>query len=480
MSELVRIAQEQGDAEVALGGLASATPAQAIELRAVARLLGAAISEAEVGDASSLDRDAQSRVASVLARARLIGLDTQIDDLLPALAPADRGWICAWRDALLGVAEPDELAQLRAAARKDQRPDLVVELTCFEALALAERGEFQEALAAARRAARMALTEAIVEPALLAGVVLARVRRLVGDPHLGAHILGSLERMANPRWHDWLSAEQHLVVGSLASQRFAAAKSRPVPWFETATSGKTSVCPGLLAPDVAALSELCAGHAVSPDLQAFASGTSHVIPRGLHGLAAASMGDVAWIHWTPNGSTRFLSPGLRGRGPVARLEPTARASRSDTFLASIALASKSQPEEALFHMVFGFDYVAELHASTWRLALHRANKRLGSLGEVVRIESGLSLRSPGPFLLADPRCSVGVEDRVLLHVASGKENSARAISEALGVSLRSAQGALESLVKEGLCKRSREGNAVAYAIEDTTFHEPTQLGRLRL
>ena len=203
-----------------------------------------------------------------------------------------------------------------------------------------------------------------------------------------------------------------------------------------------------------------------------------MIPRGLHGLAAASMGEVTWIHWTPEGSARFLSPGLIQRTEVARLEPAVRTSRSDTLLASVALAREPQSEAVLFRAAFGFDYVAELHASTWRLALHRANKRLVSHGEVVRTERGLYFKGACPLLLLDPRCTVGVEDRVLLHVAAGKENSARGISSALGVSLRSAQQALESLVKEGLCKRSREGNAVGYAIEDTTFHEPTQMRRL--
>ena len=173
---------------------------------------------------------------------------------------------------------------------------------------------------------------------------------------------------------------------------------------------------------------------------------------------------------------RLLSPGLARFEGVRRIDATSRSSRADRFLATLALAGEVAAETTLFEGVFGFPYDHDLHAGTWRLALHRTKKRLGDLGEVLRDDAGCRLHSDAPLLLPDPRCSVGVEDRILLHVAAGHQSSARAISEALGVSLRSAQQGLEGLVKEGLCTRSRVGNAVEYALEDTTFHEPTQIG----
>ena len=70
---------------------------------------------------------------------------------------------------------------------------------------------------------------------------------------------------------------------------------------------------------------------------------------------------------------------------------------------------------------------------------------------VVRLETGTEK------LLPDPRCAVGSEDRALQHIALGGVASARSIADGLGVSLRSAQQALESLVREGLCGRERHG-----------------------
>jgi DNA-binding transcriptional regulator PaaX len=42
-------------------------------------------------------------------------------------------------------------------------------------------------------------------------------------------------------------------------------------------------------------------------------------------------------------------------------------------------------------------------------------------------------------------------------------------SQRLGYSRRAIQGALRQLVDEGLCRSSRDGRHVEYALEDSTF-----------
>jgi predicted ArsR family transcriptional regulator len=62
---------------------------------------------------------------------------------------------------------------------------------------------------------------------------------------------------------------------------------------------------------------------------------------------------------------------------------------------------------------------------------------------------------------------------VLRCIAREGRMAARSISDALGISIRSAQSALEELVQNGSCQRHKIGRAVEYAVEDTTFQEPT-------
>src|SRR5262249_16951806 len=56
----------------------------------------------------------------------------------------------------------------------------------------------------ARRACRMARTEMLADPEVLAGLTLARTRRMSGRPYLAARIVDELRRRAPPcAWIDW-------------------------------------------------------------------------------------------------------------------------------------------------------------------------------------------------------------------------------------------------------------------------------------
>jgi hypothetical protein len=62
---------------------------------------------------------------------------------------------------------------------------------------------------------------------------------------------------------------------------------------------------------------------------------------------------------------------------------------------------------------------------------------------------------------------------VLQLVARCGRMSAKDTSQQLGLPLRSAQAALEALVATGACTRERNGRAIEYRVDDTTFQEPT-------
>jgi predicted ArsR family transcriptional regulator len=66
-----------------------------------------------------------------------------------------------------------------------------------------------------------------------------------------------------------------------------------------------------------------------------------------------------------------------------------------------------------------------------------------------------------------------MQDRLLRAIASRGGATAQDVAKAVGVSLRVAQQALADLSADGSCLATKEGRKVRYAVEDTTFSEPT-------
>ena len=99
---------------------------------------------------------------------------------------------------------------------------------------------------------------------------------------------------------------------------------------------------------------------------------------------------------------------------------------------------------------------------------------LADVAEVVRSEGFITLNVHQPFTVPDPRCSRPLEDRLLETLATSRDATAKGTAAALGVPLRTVQGALKELVAEGACLAERKGRAVAYRVEDTTFASPTR------
>jgi hypothetical protein len=413
----------------------------------------------------------------------------------------------AWE--ALGRAEaPDDatLADLERRARERKIADLVVDTASLRALAHAERDALDLALSSARRASRMARTEKQPHSEYLAGLTLARLRRLGGRPYLAARIASALRRFAPRPWHGWVDWERSLASGrgALAASvtgpaldlqqllEHAGAGDRPA--FD-ATAQRLHDATIDFAPFrhdlqrvLVALDPARDPSPVSPRLTRWVRGIESFAapPFGLAGLDGANetphaASVVAVVLARPEGPGRRIL-GV-GQG-LARLEAQGRsldesnAGRPEAVLCGLALAGpRGLDDGELFRAVYGFEYVPALHRGTFDVALHRARAKLADLGEIERTEGRIRLEVRAAFVVVDPRTVAEIDDRVLALVARSGEISARDAARSLSVPLRTVQGALRDLVDSGACQQQRAGRGVVYAVEDTTFQEPTLDGR---
>ena len=154
----------------------------------------------------TLDAADASHWNAVLALAPIDGTAHDDDD-----SPAR-----AWQSLAHGEAEAMEprMADLFALASASRDPRLVVEVTALRALVLASLAKTGDALTFARRASLMARTEAEPDAELLANIVLARMRRHVGKPHLAVRILDALARLVPDAPRAWLEWERLLAGGT--------------------------------------------------------------------------------------------------------------------------------------------------------------------------------------------------------------------------------------------------------------------------
>ncbi len=96
----------------------------------------------------------------------------------------------------------------------------------------------------------------------------------------------------------------------------------------------------------------------------------------------------------------------------------------------------------------------------------------------VSLDEADCLRVSEEVLLPDPRIVFETDMLVLRHLArNAGRASAQEIATALGVSARTVQTTLRTLLTDGTCTTVREGRRVEYQLEDTTLSEPT-LSRL--
>lgn len=461
--------------------------------------------------------------AAELARAAwLAGDDPAVADFLaigtPLVDSADEPGAIAFRIAALwaragaGEASVEEeardLHKRAVAAALPLRAVEAVAVIAWDALA---RDEVDAGVQAARRASRMARTEALPEAEWLANLVLARARRHAGRPHLATRILLAVSRLASPPWRGALAWELALAGGAGATAALlgeqpardtpafrdvigraaraliallAAAREGDRARLETARDEALSLVrhrPALAAEAAWVAAALDPERPVPPALADWSEGRVPGLPRGLHGAAPVPPGaPTAVVLVSPARTARRVLAGAAGllasRGaPAGTLVGSAREHhRTDAALATLALAGAQGLVKAdLFRAVYGIPYVQTLHEGVHRVLLHRMRKRLGDAGEVRRDEDRVVLAVQQPLALPDPRCARATEDAVLELLAARGGRGSEEIAAELRISVRAAQAALRQLVEEGACVPARQGRELRYQVDDTTFSEPT-------
>jgi hypothetical protein len=395
----------------------------------------------------------------------------------------------------------DDLERFERDAALQQRAALVIELAATRALAAEARDDFDVALRLARRASRMARSEALPQPEYFANTVLARIRRRSGAPHLATRILSALRSVASPPWFGWLDWELTMAAGSFA------AGARPITWPAAALQSSLADCGGPAWRDVHAAVEtwaparsdallahlsvggtLVAESRVAPAFVDWLRGTSNKLPFGLEGLSAGAEDPqvLASVRVDANGhAVRVLSIGaqaIAARLAMDQLPQSPRQfGRTDALLAALALGGTgAQAELELFARVYGFKYSPAVHQDVFAVLIHRARERLGPRGEIVRASGQLKLRVDRPFVVPDPRCTQSSAGRALQFLAQNRHATAREVAERLAIPLRTAQASLRELVEDGMCGQRREGRNVSYFVEDSTFQEPTQSSARRV
>ena len=368
----------------------------------------------------------------------------------------------------------------------------VVEIRALRALFAIEAGDHAAGLALARRASLMARTEAIFDAELFANLALVRARRYSRQAHLALRIVEALERVATPAWRAWLDWEWLLAGGDVAGRGAQPDSPSAVlrALLGAAQSGdRTAFDRQALALQAATVAEplrregeivtaAIDPHRDSRDaaLLAWRNGTTTLAPALLHGLAVGTAPACVAV-WPDGRSARCLMVGapLLAGPQVARLRPSRLThGRVETVLAILALAGRDGLEEATcFARAYGFAYAPSLHRGVLDVLVHRARGAVDGVGVIVREAGRLALLATRPLLIPDPRTSRSTTDRVLRLLAEHGRASAKEAAAGLGMSLRTAQGALSDLAASQACTVERDGRNVTYAVEDSVFSEAT-------
>ncbi len=476
-----------------------------------------------------VDATPKTRAAAALACAeasRAAILSHQLDELeawtaLQQRLTTDCGdpWAVTWSKLssawlALGqsdVARAEELVeQAQALASRDGIAPAVIEATALRALCAEAQGDVSEATALARRGSRMARTEDLPQWQYLANLVLARMRRLNGVPHLTTRILQPLFQAAPVQWHGWVAWEA-LMAGALPLSREIALDSAHDPsdqvrglqqLLDAASRGESAAfseaADRLVALDkvwssrqrdvALALTAIDARRRVDDAdgvLEAWCLGRETAPPNAIKGLCIdlqsdpGDPGPAAFVVCSSDDSQPRRVAGLgepliEADAQIPRLRGAPE--RTLSTIAAIALAGpQGVTRSQLFKTVYGFDYDPELHRDLFKVLVYRGRKELGDLGELKTVDDDTyAIQPSGTLVIPDPRCEQSLEDRVLRALARRGAQSARETAEENGLPLRSAQRALKHLVENGALVVERARNAVTYRVEDTTFSEPTK------
>lgn len=429
---------------------------------------------------------------------------------------------CVWADlcqAWLALAEgraqeADTLAERSAeVATHNTIADALIEATVVRAHALAALGSLAEATSSARSATRMARTEDFPQSQYLAGLALARVRRLNGMAHLATRILRPMLSVLPVHWHSWLVWEA-LMAGATGlvkpiSLTTANDPTGEVRLFRAAIGAAQdgdldTLCASftdlqespqlwhLRSRDVrlayGVLNPVVAPDARDETLVAWLNGAVASPPNEIKGFCIGVAPDegepspAAFVVAGPTGDHGFVTP----RRIACMSEPLfaqyahieqikGKFERTVTAIAAIALAGPAGIEsDALFQSVYGFSYNSELHRTPLNTLRHRAKQTVSPHGMLTFEDGRHTLTFNEIVVIPDPRCGQSLEESALRVFARLGAAGAKDAAERLGVPLRTLQKSLKVLVEDGALNIDRKGREVRYSVEDTTFSEPTK------
>ncbi len=467
--------------------------------------------------------------------ARAIGVFYARMGLVAACCQHDEAAVGAWREfsrSFLDAADDnaaDDVAGLwlallqgdladveqRAAAcaekaRLQGRGALVAESAVLRALGAVQGGQ-PTAADLARRAALMAQAERAPLEQHLAALVLARVRRMQGRPHLALHILSALTPTAPRILHGWLAGELLLSGGTAPARTLLDKGTRSeldpsrrcgVALLDLVSAAHT----GDRAAFVMASASLRVSgirawqdeaHSAPALLSVLAQpepgatldwrlGLTDEVPLGLCGLGASADDEstlVFVIARPGDHGCRVLAAGLALVPDVfvLRAKPGDDAGvRTDAGLATLAIAGPpGLMVDEFFGRVYGFTYQAAIHRGALNTLVLRMRSRIDKIATIHRNDdpaARIALQIHEPVAIPDPRTTTPASDRILQALVRLGATGAQDAATALGVPLRTVQLALQRLVADGTVGVTHEGRRVIYSVEDTIFSVITSGG----
>lgn len=432
------------------------------------------------------------------------------DSWLSSSIMLTRAWLA------LANGDAETAAQLaESASSESSESDIApaqIESAVIQAYAAERAGEVDDATSFARNAVRMARTEDVPQWQYLAGIALARMRRLGGMPHLTARILRPMLQVAPRSWHGWIAWEA-LMAGSVAlgdgielsDEEDPHGLSRALQRMLSSASNGDTQAFGSAATILAkahgwksrvedAQLVLLALDATTPvpgresPLGAWCSWSESTPPAAIGGLCIdlhtdpGDPGPAAFVVAGPGGSRGYCTPrriaGLAEPllAELAKIERIkGKFERNLTTLATIALSGSVGIDRAeLFLVVYGFDYQAELHRGLFNSLIHRARQVLGEHGSITTEDDVYRLELAHTLVIPDPRCGQSLQDLVLRVIARIGASGTKGTADNLNAPLRTVQTAIGHLVNDGALVAQRDGKRLLYTVEDTTFSEPTK------
>lgn len=409
----------------------------------------------------------------------------------------------AWEAWVLGTPDAAAVEALAHKARERGDAKVAVEAQVLRGLHEMAEGLVADAVQTLRRASRMARVEGVPNLEVLSGIALARARRFQGRPQLALRILRAVAPHAPPPWNRWLSWEAALsgarfgggrgdpsVLGALLRACDASEEGR-VDDSRMSLAGLVTGSESFLAlrdEALAAAALLSVGEYVepSPDVAAWIRSEVSDVPPSLRGFIFASHiddgGESCALLLAPVGGSarRVLARSLSlavalGLDAVPAAAPTHP--RTDAGLATLAFEEAALPLETYFETVYEYTFDPSVHRSMVNMHVKRMRERVGASAGIEREGDTIALRVARPLILRDARCEETIEDRVLGVLARSDAKSASELARELKIPLRTVQRILRELQVDAGVEQKKEGRKVRYAVEDTTFSEPTRTRR---